>query len=168
MDYKVSLFWLALVVLFAIVEGVTPQLVSIWFAGGALVSLVVSLFGAPLWVDVIVFVAVSAILLILTRPLVKRRFEKQTVRTNADALVGGDAVVTQGINNVEGVGLAKILGQVWSARSANGEEIPEGTAVTVERIEGVKLIVSEKKFPDKSPDGTPDGTAGGSDGEKED
>ena len=153
MDYKVSLFWLALVIFFAVIEGVTPQLVSIWFAGGALVSLIVSLFGAPLWVEVIVFVAVSAILLILTRPLVKRRFAKQIVKTNADALVGGEAVVTQTINNVEGSGLAKILGQVWSARSATGETIPEGTAVTVERIEGVKLIVSVKESEDASSSG---------------
>ena len=148
MDYKVSLFWLALVIFFAIIEGVTPQLVSIWFAGGALVSLIVSLFGAPLWVEVIVFVAVSAILLILTRPLVKRRFAKQIVKTNADALVGGEAVVTQAIDNVEGVGLAKIMGQVWSARSSGGDKIPEGTSVTVERIEGVKRIVSVKESED--------------------
>ena len=153
MDYKVSLLWLALVIFFAIIEGVTPQLVSIWFAGGALVSLIVSLFGAPLWVEIIVFVAVSAILLLLTRPLVKRRFSKQIVKTNADALVGGEAVVTQAIDNVEGAGLAKITGQVWSARSATGEPIPEGTSVTVERIEGVKLIVSVKASEDEASSG---------------
>ncbi len=153
MDYRVSLLWLALVVFFAVIEGVTPQLVSIWFAGGALVSLIVSLFGAPVWVDVIVFVAVSAVLLALTRPLVKRRFAKQIVKTNADALVGGKAVVTQTIDNTEGVGLAKILGQVWSARSVTGETIPEGTAVIVERIEGVKLIVSVKESEDATSSG---------------
>ena len=165
MDWKVSLFWLALVVFFAIIEGVTPQLVSIWFAGGALVSLVVSLFGAPIWVEAIVFVAVSAILLVLTRPIVKRRFAKQIVKTNADALVGGDAVVTRAIDNTEGVGLAKILGQVWSARSADGGKIPEGATVTVERIEGVKLIVSEKKPAEDASKDVPSG--GAEDGKEE-
>ncbi len=144
MDIRVSLFWLALVVLFAVIEGVTPQLVSIWFAGGALVALVVSLFGVDVWIEIVVFVAVSALLLILTRPIVKRRFNSKTIRTNADAAIGGTAVVTRPIDNTEGVGLVKLGGQIWSARSSDGSKIPEGREVTVDRIEGVKLIVTEK------------------------
>ena len=150
MDYKISLFWLALIVLFAVIEGMTPQLVSIWFAGGALVALIVSLFGVDLWIEIVVFVAVSALLLVLTRPLVKKRINAKTVRTNADAAIGETAVVTTGIDNTEGEGLVKLGGQIWSARSDGGEKIPEGTTVTVLRIEGVKLIVAEKAHGEES------------------
>ena len=150
MDYKISLFWLALIVLFSVIEGVTPQLVSIWFAGGALVALIVSLFGVQLWIQIVVFVAVSALLLILTRPLVKKRINAKTVRTNADAAIGETAVVTQRIDNTEGEGLVKLGGQIWSARSDGGENIPAGATVTVLRIEGVKLIVTEKNPGEKT------------------
>lgn len=144
MDYRVSLFWLVLIIVFAVIEGVTPQLVSIWFAGGALCALIVSLFGVDLWIDIVVFVGVSAVLLVLTRPLVKKRWASKTVRTNADAAIGKEAVVTARIDNTEGSGLVNLSGQIWSARSAGGEPIAEGATVLVERIEGVKLIVSEK------------------------
>ncbi|MBR3289878.1 MAG: NfeD family protein [Clostridia bacterium] len=145
MDYQISLCWLALVVIFAVIEGVTPQLVSIWFAGGALCALIVSLFGVPLWVDIAVFVGVSALLLLLTRPLIKKRWSAQTVRTNADAAIGQDAIVTSRIDNTEGTGLVNLGGQIWSARSENGTPISEGASVRVQRIEGVKLIVTEKE-----------------------
>ena len=143
-DYRISLFWLALIVIFAAIEGATPQLVSIWFAGGALVALIVSLFGVDLWIEIVVFVAVSALLLVLTRPIVKKRMAGKTVRTNADASIGKDAVVTAKIDNTEGEGLVNLSGQIWSARSDSGAVIPEGSTVVVLRIEGVKLIVAEK------------------------
>lgn len=144
MDYTVSLCWFALMVVFAIIEAATPQLVSIWFAGGALCALIVSLFGVDLWVGIAVFVAVSALLLILTRPLIKKRWGPKIVRTNADAAIGKDAIVTSRIDNTEGVGLVNLGGQIWSARSENGAPVEEGETVLVKRIEGVKLIVSKE------------------------
>lgn len=144
MDYTVSLCWLMLVVVFAVIEGATPQLVSIWFAGGALCALIVSLFGVSLWIDIAVFVAVSALLLVLTRPLIKKRWQAKIVRTNADAAIGQDAVVTAAIDNTEGVGLVNLGGQIWSARSENGDPVEEGASVRVLRIEGVKLIVTKE------------------------
>lgn len=145
MDYTVPLCWLALTVLFAVIEGVTPQLVSIWFAGGSLCAMIVSLFGADLWVDIAVFVGVSALLLILTRPLIKKRWNPSIVRTNADAAIGKTAIVTARIDNTEGVGLVNLGGQVWSARSETGDPIEEGASVRVRRIEGVKLIVTKEE-----------------------
>ena len=144
MDYTISLCWLALMIVFAIIEGATPQLVSIWFAGGALCALIVSLFGTPLWVDIAVFVGVSALLLILTRPLIKKRWGPKIERTNADAAIGKQAIVTARIDNTEGVGLVNLGGQIWSARSESGDPIDEGATVLVQRIEGVKLIVSKE------------------------
>ena len=144
MDYTIPICWLVLTVLFAVIEGVTPQLVSIWFAGGSLCAMIVSLFGAPLWVDIAVFVGVSALLLILTRPLIKKRWGPKVVRTNADAAIGKDAIVTARIDNVEGTGLVNLGGQIWSARSENGDPIDEGATVLVKRIEGVKLIVTKE------------------------
>ena len=145
MDYTISLCWLALMIIFAIIEGATPQLVSIWFAGGALCALIVSLFGTPLWVDIAVFVGVSAVLLVLTRPLIKKRWNPSIVRTNADAAIGKTAIVTARIDNTEGVGLVNLGGQIWSARSETGDPVDEGATVLVKRIEGVKLIVSKEE-----------------------
>ena len=145
MDYTIPLCWLALTVIFAIIEGVTPQLVSIWFAGGALCAMIVSLFGVPLWVDIAVFVGVSALLLILTRPLIKKRWGPKIERTNADAAIGKQAIVTARIDNTEGVGLVNLGGQIWSARSESGDPIDEGASVLVQRIEGVKLIVTKEE-----------------------
>lgn len=133
--------WLGLVVLFLIGEGITPgTLASIWFAGGALVALLLELIGAPLWLEIVAFLAVSVGLLVLTRPLALKYINGRKQATNADRMLGATGVVTEEINDLESRGLVSVKGQVWTARSG-GVPIPKGTQVKVLRIEGVKMIV---------------------------
>ncbi len=134
--------WLALLVLFVITEVATVQLTTIWFAGGALISLILAAAGINnIFIQIIVFLLVSIILLFATRPLVKKYINKKSQPTNADRCIGKQAVVTEDINNLLSTGAAKVNGIEWSARALNGELIPAGTTVTVEKIDGVKLIV---------------------------
>lgn len=134
--------WFGAMVFFGIVEAATVTLVSVWFAGGALVAMFAALFGAPVWLQVILFVAASAALLASLRPLVRRYVKPRITATNADALVGQTAVVTETIANLDARGAVKINGVVWSARSSSGDGIPAGVHVRVDRIEGVKLFVT--------------------------
>ena len=136
--------WLGITVVAAIVEAAVPALVSVWFVPGGLAALVASLFGAPLWLQVALFLVVSGAALILTRPLVKRSQSRKTISTNADMVLGKTALVTEEINNLLGAGRVTVLGNSWSARSADPESvIPSGEKVIVEKIEGVKLIVHQ-------------------------
>ena len=135
--------WLGLLVLFLAVEFATAQLTTVWFAAGALVALLLAAFGVDnLAIQIIVFALVSLVSLILTRPLVKKWTRKRVQPTNADMVIGEEAVVTEAINNTEGKGLAKVNGAIWSARSTDDRPIPAGAKVTVTAIEGVKLIVT--------------------------
>lgn len=134
--------WLGLLVLFLAVEFATAQLTTVWFAAGALVSLLLASFGVDnLAIQIIVFTLVSLVSLILTRPLVKKWTRAKKQPTNADMVIGEEAVVTETISNTDGKGLAKVNGAIWSARSADDSIIPAGKTVTVRKIEGVKLIV---------------------------
>ena len=143
MDMGWAIFWLAMIVVAVVVEAMTNQLVSIWFVLGGIAALIANLCGAPLYVQWILFVVVSAIALVCTRPLVRKltRFRRQD--TNAGRCVGQIAVVTQEINNTSAAGQAKVLGSIWTARSARGTVIPAVTEVVVRAIEGVKIIVEE-------------------------
>lgn len=134
--------WAAVIIAAVVIEMMTTQLVCIWFAGGAVVGLIAHFLHAPLWLQVILAAAVTLILLIATRPFVRRFLEKQETPTNADRVIGQTAVVTEDIDNVLEKGRVSLLGNDWRARSADGAELAAGTCVTVERIEGVKLIVS--------------------------
>lgn len=137
-----SWIWLVLLILFIVTEVATAQLTTIWFAAGALVSLILSLAGIEnIPAQVIVFVLVSLISLIATRPLVKKLTQKTKQATNADMCIGQQAVVISDIDNLKSTGQVKINGNIWSARSIDGRIIPSNTTVTVRSIEGVKLIV---------------------------
>lgn len=138
---QMEIIWLALLIVFAITEGVTVALVSIWFMGGALAALIAALCGAELWVQVVLFFAVSILLLLCLRPLSKRLIKQKKVATNADSNIGKEAVVTERIDNLQGIGAVRISGVEWSARSADGSEIEKGAVVRVLRIEGVKVCV---------------------------
>lgn len=138
-----EIFWLAACVIFLVVEAVTPSLVSIWFGIGALVSLIAAAIGAELWLQIVLFLAVSAITLAATRPLAKKFLDKKHQATNADMVIGKIAVVTEEIDNVSAKGAATCMGKEWSARSKDASVIPAGTKVKVLSIEGVKLIVKQ-------------------------
>lgn len=133
--------WIAAIVAFVVIEAVTVQLVTIWFAVGAVGGLIAFLCGAELWLQIVVFVAVSAVTLIATKPLVKRFTKTDKQPTNADRYIGQYAVVTESIDNIANTGAATIGGLEWTARSADGSKIEKEKVVTVERIEGAKLIV---------------------------
>ena len=134
--------WIALTVVFVIAEAATAQLTTVWFALGSVVALILAACGVEsLTVQIIVFIAVSAITLIATRPLVKKMLKKKVVATNADRNIGETGITLSEINNLEATGEVKVKGVVWTARSENGDVIPEGSKVRVKKIEGVKLIV---------------------------
>ena len=137
--------WLCAAVLFGIVEAVTAGLVSVWFAVGA----VGAFFAAKLEVtaQLVIFAAVSAVALAVTRPLVERFGRQRHIPTNLDRVIGRAAGVTEEINNDAATGAVYVDGKTWTARSAGGEVIPAGSRVEIQRMEGVKLFVkkSEKK-----------------------
>ena len=136
-----TIVWLVLAVVMAVVEAITVQLVSIWFVAGAVAAYITSLITDNIIIQAIVFIVVTAVALIVTRPIVKRMKEKKPEATNADRYIGKTAVVVQPIDNEKAQGLVLVDNQKWTARSADGSPIPEGTKVTVAAIEGVKLIV---------------------------
>ena len=136
-------FWLAAIVLFAIIEALTMSLNSIWFALGALLALVAYSLNAPLYLQIIVFFVSSIVLLILTKPFVKKYLNIRDTKTNADRIIGDVALVCEKINNIEDKGQIKLNGQVWSARSENGDIIEDGAQVRVLRISGVKAYVEK-------------------------
>ncbi len=133
--------WLGLIILFSIVEAITPAIVSVWFALGSLFALGAAAIGSPEWLQITIFIFISALSLILTRPLVKRRLLKNFTPTNSDMLIGKCGVVINTINNSAESGSVRIQGKIWTARSEDDSEIPENTRVIVTNIEGVKLIV---------------------------
>lgn len=142
---QMSVFWLIAVVVLLVVEAVVPGLVSIWFALGALAALISALFHAPIWLQVVWFVVVSILALILTRPLVKKYVNGRTTPTNADMVIGKDAVVTEEIDNLHARGAVLLDGKTWTARTENeNQHAAIGESVRVLRIEGVKLIVTPK------------------------
>ena len=136
-----KLLWFALLLVFSIGEAVTVGLTSVWFAIGSLGALLCALAGWNQWVQILAFVVLSGASLALVRPLAKKFLAPSYSATNADRVIGREAVVTQTIDNLRGQGQVNIAGQVWTARGEGDAPIPEGTAVQVLRIEGVKVFV---------------------------
>lgn len=144
MEFSMLIFWVVMLVILIVVEAVTAQMVTIWFAAGAGAALVSEILGAEVWLQWIIFVAVSAITLIATRPLVKKLTRTKVQPTNADRCIGQTAVVVEDIDNVDGKGLVQVGGITWTARSSDGTVFRKNEQVTVEKIDGVKLIVKSK------------------------
>ncbi len=143
-EIPMSLVWLVIAIILGIIEAVTVSLTSVWFAIGALAAIIPAYFEVPIWGQILVFLAVSAISFAFTRRFFKDVVKVKKEPTNADSLIGTDGIVTAEINNLEGNGKVYISGLTWSARSVNGNKISEGAVVTVRKIEGVTLIVNEK------------------------
>ena len=144
-NVNMAFIWLAAMVALLIIEAGVPGLVSIWFAFGALAALISALFKAPVWLQAVWFLLVSIISLVLTRPLVKKYVNSRTQPTNADMMIGKDAVVTEAIDNVHNRGAVSLAGKTWTARMENeGDTAEIDEVVSVVRIEGVKLIVRKK------------------------
>lgn len=141
MDYMFYI-WLGILVLTLILEAATAGLTTIWFSGGALVALIMSFFGLPVWLQVTAFLVISIALLIFVRPLLSEQLALRVEKTNVDAIPGSIGVVTEDIVPIEGKGQVKVKGLDWSACSEHDDfVIPAGTPVIVVRVEGVRLIV---------------------------
>ncbi len=133
--------WLGVIVLAIIAEASTVSLVSIWFVPSACIALILALCNVPLWIQLVVFFITFLALMIFIKPLFKKCFGLKTVATNADTVIGLEAVVVEPINNLEAKGQVKVRGQVWSARSSDDSvAYTQGEIVRVLSIEGVKLI----------------------------
>ena len=138
-----AMIWLALMAIFLIVEAVCAiHLVSIWFAAGSLVAAVAALLNASVWLQVLLFLAVSCVILALMWPFVKKFLNPGLQKTNIDSIIGSEGLVTAGIDNLSARGQVKLGGMEWTARSTSGEPIPAGTRIRVDRIEGVKVFVT--------------------------
>lgn len=150
-----SIIWLVVFIVLVVFEAATMGLFTIWFAGGALVAFLVSLF-VDMWaVQMIIFLIVSFLLLYFTRPVAMRKFNSKRLKTNVEDIAGREAKVTEIIDNYNGTGTAMLNGLEWSARSAeDAVVIPVGERVMVKEVRGVKLIVSPMEkaledFPEK-------------------
>ena len=138
-----AVIWLSLMIVFLIVEAACPiHLVSIWFAVGSLIALVVSLLHGAEWLQILLFILVSGGLLAMLWPLVRKYINPQVTATNVDSVIGSTGRVTVAIDNVNATGQVKLGSMEWTARSTYGYPIPAGTLVRVDKIEGVKAIVS--------------------------
>jgi membrane protein implicated in regulation of membrane protease activity len=141
------LVWCGAVVVFLVIEGVTAGLTTIWFAGGSLVALIATALNAPYWLQGLLFLVVSVLLLACLRPFVRAYVSPNQVRTNADRVVGMQALVTERIDNLNATGAVKVSGVEWTARSVTGEPIEAGALVVIRTIEGVKVCVDPVPVP---------------------
>ena len=140
--FSMTAVWLVAMIVLLIIEGIVPGLVAIWFAIGAFAAMISAILGAPLWLQVLWFFAVSILTLCLTRPFAKKYVNSRATPTNADMLIGKECVVTEAIDNVLGTGAVTVGGKVWTARTEEPDGKAEtGKVMTVVRIDGVKLIV---------------------------
>ena len=140
-----AILWFALLLVFLFMEANTVSLVSVWFAGGALVAMIASLCGALFWVQALLFVAVSGLMLILLRPFLRKFITPRQTKTNLDAIIGSKGMVLAEINNDLQQGKVRLGAMEWTARSTDGSVLTPGTQVVVDKIEGVKAFVSPVK-----------------------
>ena len=139
-----TILWIALIIVFVAVEIATVGLTAIWFAGGALVALLVQLLGLNIYWQIIFFIAASAILMTVTRPWALKYFKPRLVKTNYETVVGESVCLTETVDNIKGTGTAVYKGQEWTARAyENGKTFEAGTIVAVKEIRGVTLYVTE-------------------------
>ena len=139
-------FWLVLFVLLLIVEIMTMGLTTIWFAGGALVAFLINFLEVDVWIQVVVFLSVSILLLVLTRPIAMKFFNQDRQKTNADSVVGQKALVIEAFDAARGIGRVEVNGMEWLAKAQHPENsLKVGDCVLIEGIQGVKLIVKKEE-----------------------
>jgi len=145
MNNYFPLIWLAAIIVFALVEASTVQMISIWLALGAVAAFFVSFTGIAFYWQLLIFCVVSGVLLAATRPLVKKLLLKKTIKTNADRVVGESGMVLETVDNLKQTGRVSAMGLDWAARTADGSVLPEGTEIEVLELSGVTLTVKEKQ-----------------------
>ena len=137
-----TIYWLLLSIVLIVIELFTMSLTTIWFAGGAIITFFASLLGVSLQIQWVIFIIISLILLLLTRPVAMKIVKGKTTKTNVDAIIGTHALVTKTIDNEKSTGAVRVNGQIWTARSAIPEQIlHKDEWVSVKKVQGVKLIV---------------------------
>lgn len=134
--------WLVLAIIFIVAEIASFQLISIWFAIGAIGAMITRFAGGNLTLQCTVFVLVSLVSLLATRPFISK-IKKKIVPTNLDMIIGSNAVVLEEINSLKNTGQVKVNGNLWTARSTDDSVIEKDSRVKIERIEGVKLLVTK-------------------------
>lgn len=139
--FREIIFWGLIFVVLAIVEISTVQLVSIWLALSALITMFFAIVEIPFWQQAVIFVVISAVLLAATRPLVKKFITSKKVETNAKLDIGKNALVIEEINVLQSKGRVRLGGVDWTALTEDSSVIPEGEVVIVDKIDGAKLIV---------------------------
>lgn len=140
----VVIVWLVMVIVFIIAELATVGLLSIWFAAGALVAMIIAICGGPIPLQLTAFFIVSIILLIATKSWAQKYINSRTTKTNVDSLIGKKTVITQRVSNLDQTGKTVLSGQEWTVRSDDDSvTFQEGELVEVVRISGVKLIVKK-------------------------
>ena len=138
-----EIIWMGLLLFFGIGEALTVGLTSIWFAAGALVALICSLAGGNMALQIILFFVVSALSLAAFRPIMQKYLNNKVEATNVDSIIGREVLVTEKISNLQAAGAVQVSGLTWSARSADNSEVPVGTLVRIQRVEGVKVFVEK-------------------------
>lgn len=141
MEEYFALVWIAFAVFMLICEALTSQLVSIWFVFGGIVAAISCIFTDNMLIQLSVFIVISFVCLLATRPLVKKITKKEFEKTNSDRLIGRLGIVTIDIVNNNGSGQVNVDGKIWSAKSADEREIKAGANIKVIEIQGVKLVV---------------------------
>ena len=139
-----NLIWLGLFILLLVIEIITVGLTTIWFAAGALAALAANVLGADLIIQIIIFLAVSVVLLIFTRPWAEKHLNRKRVRTNYEREIGKVIRITEKVDNLDQTGKSVVDGQEWTVRSRNDSDIFEaGALARVVAVSGVKLIVEK-------------------------
>ena len=142
MTFSPAIIWLIIAIVLAIVELSTMGLVTIWFAIGAVVSMIFALLGGNIWVQLISFIVVSTVILVAVRPLAEKYVNRSIKKTNIDAVVGRKLIAKTDIDNLHGMGKVDFEGSTWIAQSSNDEiTISAGEEVRVVKVVGAKLVV---------------------------
>lgn len=139
--------WLGVFVLSVVIEALEPDLVSIWFAAGALLAIILSIIpGVPFWVEVIVFLVIAFVLIFTIRPLAKKFLIKTEIKSNVEEKIGEKCLVIKTISELSH-GEVKLNGVIWTAVAKNKEEtIDEQSLVIIVGIDGNKLVVEKAKI----------------------
>lgn len=141
MDHFLPFIWLLVAIIAVVMEACVASLVSIWFVPAALIAMILAFCSVPFWIQLSVFLIISVLLIVFMKPIAKKVLGVKHIATNADSLIGEQAIVTEEINNLEAKGQVKIRGQFWTARAYDQSKIyTPGEVLNVVSIEGVKLI----------------------------
>ena len=145
------IFWVTAFIVFAVSEAISVRLIAIWFAIGSIAAFIAALMDMSFWMQIVVFFICSFLLLVLTRPLTKKFINQNYEGSNADCLIGKIGIVIEMIDNQRARGRVSVNGSEWAARSCDDTVIAVDEKVTIESIDGVKVMVT-KWNPQKLPE----------------